>query len=126
MPPKTSLFFTYKSDEPWECRLQCTQCTGTRRDGGRCTRRTCIGLRYCYAHLALERHLEIRNSGIAEAGKGLYAFDRNAEDDAIVFRNGDVIIEYDGEEISKDELEERYGRNTAPYGIQLRKSGSTG
>jgi hypothetical protein len=40
------------------------------------------------------------------------------DDDAIVFRKGTSIIEYDGEMLNDEELIERYGQYTAPYAVE--------
>jgi hypothetical protein len=39
-------------------------------------------------------------------------------DNEVVFRAGDIIIEYDGEKVPNDDLDERYGDYTAPYGLK--------
>jgi hypothetical protein len=59
-------------------------------------------------------------------GKGLFAHDKTLpfggpRNRRIVFRNGDVIVDYNGEPVSQAELDRRYDRNgteySAPYGI---------
>jgi SET domain-containing protein len=43
---------------------------------------------------------------------------KNSGENDIVFRNGDVIIEYGGEVVSDDTLDDRYGDYTAPYALK--------
>jgi hypothetical protein len=35
----------------------------------------------------------------------------------VIFKKGDSIINYEGEEIDDEDLEERHGNHTAPYGL---------
>lgn len=103
----------------FSCKLQCVRCDGTTAKGARCKRRVCIGTPYCPAHLKKEMNLNIADSLLAGAGKGLFAYDPDDPDgNEIVFRPKDVIVQYDGEIISEAELGERYGEHTAPYGLQ--------
>jgi len=123
--------FSYKEkqadgNEPEECftcNLQKERCIGLNRNGQRCKRETCIGTNYCFQHLESIKHLKIRPSTIPNAGKGLYAWDLKQPQNAIIFRRGEKIIDYRGERITDDdELEERYGENTAPYSCRVNKN----
>ena len=96
------------------------QCIGRKRDGQQCARTSVIGCPYCYQHLKSMRHLKIRPSTIPAAGKGLFAEDPLRGDREIIFRRGDFIIEYTGENINEEELHERYGEHTGPYAIEVR------
>eukprot|EP01031_Cornospumella_fuschlensis_P031114 gene31114-37602_t len=50
----------------------------------------------------------IRDSTLAGAGKGLFAFDRaSGLDDDVVFRDGDRIAKYNGQLINAQQLQER-------------------
>ena len=40
---------------------------------------------------------------------------------AIILRTGTKLIEYDGELVDSTTLEERYGDDTAPYGIHINR-----
>lgn len=71
-----------------EVRLASQRCTADTRDGRHCGARTRFG-EYCWRHLALLGGVRIKNSTIAEAGKGLYA----ARD----FRKGEVVARYTGD-----------------------------
>jgi hypothetical protein len=65
------------------------------------------------------KHLKIAKSTIPNAGKGLFAANKNVPNDAIIFRKGQTIIDYRGEKIDEDELNERYGSYTAPYAVKV-------
>jgi hypothetical protein len=71
-------------------------------------------------------HLKIKPSNIPNAGKGLFALDKNLGANAIVFRHNltnqylsDEICNYSGQIISLDTLETRYEDTTAPYAIEI-------
>jgi SET domain-containing protein len=72
-------------------------------------------------HLLRERKLRIKESTIPGVGKGLFALDKRAAGNAILFRRGDKIIMYDGEVVTQAQLQRRYGDFTAPYGISQGK-----
>ena len=99
--------------------LDSERCTANGRTGHRCSRNTVIGLGLCWQHLLSTEHLRIKESLIPNAGKGLFALDRTRPANAVIFNNGDLICQYDGEIIDRDELEDRYDDKTAPYGYQL-------
>lgn len=100
------------------------------RTGTRCRRKTCIDYRYCTQHLIDEKHLYIgaRSRHLNSLSppipqRGLYAVrdgktlkelgfesrgvpNTNMRD--TVFRRGDVIDVYGGEQMTKEELDARY------------------
>jgi len=78
----------------------------------------CVGSPYCYQHLKSERHLTIKKSTIANAGKGLFAFGPENE---VIFKKNETIIRYDGELIDDREVVNRYAEFTAPYVIELKQ-----
>ena len=100
----------------FECNVQCSRCEhmiGTRR----CSRRVCIGLRRCWQHSRSFLHLRVATSNIPNAGKGLFAHHTSAGRNP-VFKPGDLIVEYTGENISAAELEDRYpGDVTGAYAL---------
>lgn len=108
------------------CRLQCGRCEGTKKNGQRCTLTSCIGTPYCWIHLLSEKKLRIKESIIQEANKGLFAMDKQAGANDILFRVGDTIIEYGGEVVSRDEIDERYEDFTSPYGLAEGRYGEDG
>jgi hypothetical protein len=102
----------------FEGTLHCSQCIGTSKNGQRCRRRVCIGTPYCYQHLRSEKHLTIKKSNIANAGKGLFAF---GPENQIIFKKDETIIKYIGELIDHREVESRYAEFTAPYTVILKQ-----
>lgn len=108
----------HQGERVFACRLTCVQCSGTTLGGRRCTKTSCIGTPFCWMHLLRERKLRIKESTIPGIGKGLFALDkRPAFANAILFRPKDTIITYDGESVTHDDLQRRYGDFTAPYAI---------
>jgi hypothetical protein len=109
----------------FKTRLIGGRCQGHRLNGARCKRRCVLCWQYCVDHLITEKHLQIKPSTIAGAGKGLFARNPDLPDNAIVFKTGDKIMEYSGEEIPLAEVQQRYhsehtGRNyTAPYAFRV-------
>jgi len=101
--------------------LLCEQCVGTVKNGNRCKRKVAIGLDLCFNHLESVKHLKIKKSTIPNAGKGLFAVDKSAEPNAIIFKKDQLIADYSGETINTEELEKRYGEHTAPYAMQVQK-----
>ena len=120
MMPKKFTFFI-DNHQQFSGDLKSEQCEGKTIHGSQCKRTTVIGTRWCYSHLLKFKHLRIKKSTLPNGGMGLYCVDCSSEND-IVFRAGDKIISYDGELIDKEELEDRYGEHTAPYGIQINKN----
>jgi hypothetical protein len=104
----------------FEENLHCQPCQAITNHGQPCQRNTCIGIHWCYQHLASIKHLRIQPSTIPNAGKGLYAIHRDLSQNAIVFKKGDIIIDYDGEFVTHPNLNQRYlQENTAPYAITI-------
>lgn len=112
--------YKFTFDDPdgatrFACYLECAQCTATLDAGRRCLRKVCLGLPFCWQHLRSRKHLIIKDSPLQ--GKGLFAW-APGNDDSIVFRKGDPIISYDGEQTSEVQKHQRYGHATAPYALQ--------
>ena len=101
--------------------LACERCHGMTKGGKQCSRKTCIGSGWCHTHLLNERHLRIQISTIPNAGKGLFVMHQTKAPGDIIFKIGAKIIEYDGELVDKDTLQDRYEDETAPYGIHINK-----
>ena len=111
-------------DHLFSCILQQTQCIGHLQNNPvlrRCKRKSVIGTPLCFQHLESLKHLKIKPSLIPHGGKGLFAFNKSVLGNAIIFKKGENIIEYQGEILSKLQLETRYGNKTAPYGAQLKE-----
>lgn len=119
------VFKFYDNDAPelpkFQCYVQSRQCSATSNDGHRCRRRVVMGLPYCYTHTLYRMHLRILPSQIEAAGKGVFAVDPTGGANEIVFRTGDKIAAYDGEALTDDQLQDRYGDFTAPYTLNVRR-----
>ena len=86
-------------------------------NGRRCLRKVAIGVDRCFQHRG---DLKVKQSSIPNAGKGLFAFDRGSPNsNDILYRPNDKIIDYLGDRINSDELNRRYGDDTAPYGLKI-------
>jgi hypothetical protein len=111
--------FTFRVDgkKKFQCNVTSEQCTVVKTNGTQRKRKCCIGSPYCYVHLLHIKHLRIKASTLEDSGKGLFALDPKADDDAIIFRKGSAIIKYEGEVIDDEELVDRYGPYTAPYAV---------
>ena len=83
----------------FDCELQCNQCTATKKAGGRCKNRVCIGTSVCHVHRK-ELEVKVKKSTIPNAGKGLFA--------TKTFNQNSVIGEYTGENVSEAEIGRRY------------------
>jgi hypothetical protein len=103
----------------FDCKIDSERCSGYNKNGSRCKRRVCLATPYCFTHMPEYLHLKVKQSTIANAGKGLFAFDKNKGNNEIIFKKGDLICKYGGEFISHEELDDRYGDYTAPYGMHL-------
>lgn len=120
-----------EEDKYFNHMLLSLQCSFVLSNGQRCKRKCVIGVPCCNSHLPIMYHLQIKQSTIPNAGKGLFVYDKTKNNNEIVFKGnrkvnnkdkkGDIICPYDGEIINKHELEERYGKQTAPYGIRISK-----
>ncbi len=119
--PKRFRFFI-NNELNFQCNLQSQRCEGQTRTGTQCSRNTVMGTGYCYQHLESIKHLKIKNSTVAGAGKGLFCFDKKREANEIIFRPNDIIIDYRGENLSDNGIHQRYEDKTAPYAIGLKNN----
>lgn len=117
--------FEYKSDsgQTFSCDLVCERCTAELVNGRQCARTVCIGLPLCWQHLlscrGYGRGLKIKDSPIA--GKGLFAWSKIGGND-VVFKGGDTIMVYEGERLTRAQLDQRYGKDDlAPYAVGLNR-----
>lgn len=115
MPKKFK--FIVDNETQFQCDLQSQRCTAN-TNNARCRNKTVIGLGLCWQHLLRERHLRVLDT---QYGKGLFAMRRGFPQDEIIFRPGEFITEYNGEDIDREELDARYGQYTSPYGNSKRQ-----
>lgn len=94
------------------------QCRAHNKQHLRCKRHVIIGLPYCFQHLQSISHLKIKDSTIPDAGKGLFCY--YPGHDGVVFPKGKWIIPYNGDELTRSQLIQRYGEtSTKPYVLQV-------
>ena len=116
-------FKFYVGDQvQFQCDIESQRCISNNKNGLRCNRKVCIGTKYCWTHLLYLKHLKIKNSTLPDAGKGLFAMNPALEANALIFRRGDLIIDYQGEFINDAELEDRYGEYTGTYAARLKRN----
>lgn len=118
----SSYYFSYydpQFNRTFYSRMMSGRCRANTKRGPQCKKRCCIGIEYCRSHLPIVKHLQIQKSTIPNAGLGLFAHRENAVPNAIVFKKNQTIIPYEGEIIDAEELIDRYGQYTAPYGLQI-------
>lgn len=102
--------------------LESIRCKDKLKNGAQCKKRTVMGSSHCYLHLLYKHSLRIKQSELLNSGLGLFAMDpMNSDGNAIIFKKGATIIEYDGEIIDLEELESRYDDKTAPYTVKISK-----
>ncbi len=115
------VFYNPNNTVKFNCNLQCQQCEAFTKAGNRCKKRVCIGVPYCYTHLLYNKNLKIKKSNIPNAGNGLFALNPKLENNAIIFKKGQIIANYEGEKLNQNNIDQRYGRYTAPYAIRWKK-----
>lgn len=104
------------------CPINCRQCNYVKPDRIQCKNRVCIGIPLCWMHAQVVYKLRVKDSRIH--GKGVFAHDPKSKKDnlKIVFKKGQVILEYLGEILDQNELERRYSSGTAPYTLKVKDS----
>ena len=111
-------FVDVTTNHVFECHLYCQQCVSqAAKSGERCKKRSCYGVPFCFIHLKAKKNLQIKESTIANAGKGLFAVASPVDYNRVIFKPGDIIIKYGGEVFSRREMEKRYGDKTAIYTV---------
>lgn len=105
--------FKVNNETTFQCVLNSQQCEANGKNGRRCGRRCIIGAPLCASHLMYMMHLKIMPSQVpavqAFNGKGLFAYDPTQPAGAVVFRVGDTICKYEGEILTDQQIDQRYG-----------------
>ena len=122
--------FKVNDETTFQCVLNSQQCEATNKNRRRCGRRCIIGTPLCSTHLMYMMKLKIMPSQVPAVqtfnGKGLFAFDPRQPAGAVVFNVGDVICRYEGEILTRAELDERYNYEgeeyTAPYALEEKRN----
>jgi hypothetical protein len=113
--PKKFKFFVNNAIT-FQCQLQSVRCDADSNNGNRCKNTSVIGTPLCWRHLLKLKKVRILDS---QYGKGLFAMDSTKGQNDIVFRENQTIVQYEGERLRANEVERRYGINTAPYAVDL-------
>lgn len=124
MPRRPTFYF--KADETedhpqsdFECELACENCAFYLEDKQRyCSRTTCKTLPYCWQHTIEVYKMKVEPSCIRAGGvgEGLFAWNPKQPSNAVVFKKGDDILEYEGEVLDEETVDQRYTPDlTAPY-----------
>jgi hypothetical protein len=103
-----------KTGTKFQCNIKCGRCVAINKNGTRCKRRVCMGRKVCHTHRKAGVGLEVKNSNIPNAGKGLFA--------AREFKKDSVIGVYAGEVLTLAQHSARHGANKhdhGPYSIQV-------
>ena len=114
-----------KPAKSFSCTLQCSRCTALKPDGAQCTRRVCVGKPFCWSHARSQMNLAIKKSSMPNAGKGLFAIrTRKAgltpqQRAAPVFKTGQTIARYTGQNKTVEQLQQDFGEYTAPYAFKI-------
>ena len=120
----------------------CAPCQAMTKKGHQCTKTACHDTQYCYTHLKQMKQVVVAPSRIRGAGLGLFCStskdigdaERKAKHEP-VFKKGDIIVHYGGQQLTVAETNERYDYDqeykdrsgeikvrriqpTAPYGLQ--------
>ena len=112
-------YFHFHSDtHNLDKRLKTIRCEFVKPNKQRCKNRCEMGLSYCWIHTLQQYKVRVEQSTIPNAGLGLFVQDNKKGENDIIFRKGDIICPYNGEIITPEELIERYGNYTAPYGLK--------
>ena len=115
--PSQQMFrFMVDGQIAFQGRLQSIRCTSTGRNGP-CRNRAVFGAPLCWQHLLRDKNLRIKPS---EFGKGLFAQSRTSQPGDTIFRRGQTVIAYEGQELTIRDLESRYKTHTAPYAVSKR------
>lgn len=102
----------------------CDTCHAPTKSQRQCKRRTCMTHPYCWQHLQSIMHLQVKDSTIPGAGKGLFAakLPGKNKQKRVVFRANQIIAPYTGEKLTKKQLDQRYpGDTLGQYVLQLSK-----
>jgi hypothetical protein len=111
--------YTYRYEVPgkqaFECKLTCAQCIAETSQGARCKRTVCVGVPVCAQHAVKYLQVAIGRTKLADERRrrldfaGLIACSSAASArQTVIFREGDYIIPYLGEVVTKSQVDARY------------------
>jgi hypothetical protein len=115
--PSAQMFrFTVNGQIAFQGRLKSSNCTHDTSHGP-CRSRAVYGAPHCWQHLLWRMNLRIKES---KYGRGLFA-QKPGTSTKPVFRKGQTVIEYEGQELTAEVLKGRYGEHTASYAVAKNK-----
>jgi hypothetical protein len=88
----------------------CVRCSANKKNGDRCTRRTCKYSSQCFQHTKINKQLQVRKSQIQGSGQGLYTTKK--------IKKNQKITSYGGEFKTKPQ----YDATDSGYGIHFNKN----
>eukprot|EP01048_Picozoa_sp_COSAG05_P001316 COSAG05_NODE_43_length_25931_cov_49.314636_29_plen_160_part_00 len=91
-----------------QSKKECQQCTAQTNSGRRCKNRTCKSGK-CWQHLKRDDGLRVKPSQISSGGTGLWTTKR--------IKPNQRIGRYTGESMTRSQLQQRYGNQTAQYAL---------
>jgi uncharacterized protein len=98
------------------------RCKAININGERCKVNTQTTYPFCWRHTVSQKDLRVKKSKIKDAGKGLFARDKQKKDSSSkIFEKDENIEEYTGKLLSKKKLDEKYGDDLAPYAVMAKK-----
>ena len=108
----------------FRCYLKSRQCEMETERDVRCRNSVIFGLPYCYVHMINSFSIVIRDSPHSvHSGKGVFAWDPKLQrEEGRVFPPNYVIVKFEGEVLTREEMEERYSdldQVSMPYAIQI-------
>lgn len=105
---------------------ECNRCNARTTNGRQCTRNTCMYPRKCWQHFQKATGLELRNSRIPGAGKGLFVKRLSVKDirdgKTGIIKKGSHFTSYLG--VVKSLAQ--YTRERGSYGVNITKNPQTG
>ena len=75
-----------------------------------------IGLPYCSFHMQQHKKIIIKQINDFK-GKGVIAFDPNRNNESIIFYKNEIIINYHGDFLYENDINNRYREFTGPYAV---------
>jgi hypothetical protein len=88
--------------------LLSSRCRFMKKNQQQCKHSCVRPFEYCYAHLPMALNLQVRDSLIAGAGKGLFVKAEGRGENDIIFRKGQTICQYNGQHLTPLQLYQRY------------------
>jgi hypothetical protein len=105
--------YTVAGRTPFTCKLTCSQCNAETAQGTQCKRTVCVGIPVCAQHATKFFQIAIGRTKLADEQNkrlhfaGLFACSSDGKR-RVVFKEGDYIVPYLGEVVTKAQVDARY------------------